>query len=228
MCKPLIYGQIQVFKKCSLLYKLGMQLNRQIDFKTLKIPELFEAVEKEWLLLERLDHYFSTFNNWKIESPIPESVSVVNSSSIFIGKGVVIEPFSQIIGPCIIQDGVRIGHGALVRPHTILGFNAQIGHASEVKGSIIFPNAKLAHFNYVGDSLIGCSVNMGAGSICANVRLDEGEVRIRGERTGRKKVGAIIGDGAKIGCQVVLNPGSVIPKLSMVYVKQQLEILSEV
>ena len=114
----------------------------------------------------------------------------------------------------MIGDGCEVCFGAYIRSGTIIGKDCVIGHSTEVVRSIILDGAKLPHFNYVGDSIIGSNVNMGAGSKCANVRLDNNEIEIyyQGNRfdTNRKKLGAIIGKDASIGCNAVLNPGTVV------------------
>jgi NDP-sugar pyrophosphorylase family protein len=135
---------------------------------------------------------------------------------VTIEEGVVIAPYAYIEGPCYIGKNCRIGHGAYIRPYTFLSEGSLVGHASEVKHSIFLQGARAPHFCYVGDSILGREVNLGAGTKCANVRFDEKPVFLqrKGERlfTGRKKMGAVIGDFAKTGCNVVLQPGTILEK----------------
>jgi NDP-sugar pyrophosphorylase family protein len=183
--------------------------------------KLFDGVSTLWEPLDRLIEYIEAFNDWGIYSHVPSFAHLENEKKIFIGKNVKIEPGAFIKGPCIIESGATISHCSLVRPYSIIGPLAVVGHCSEVKSSILLEGAKLAHFNYVGDSIIGSSVNLGAGAICANIRLDKGDVslKIRGNRlqTGRKKLGSIIGDGASVACSVVLNPGTTLFSNTLFY-----------
>ena len=128
---------------------------------------------------------------------------------------------ATLISPCIIGRGAEIRPGAYIRGKAIIGRGAVIGNSSEIKNSIIFDEAKLPHYNYLGDSIIGYKAHMGAGAIASNLRLDGGEIIIgKGEhkiKTGLRKVGAFIGDYAEIGCGVIICPGSVIGKRSKIY-----------
>lgn len=147
---------------------------------------------------------------------ISKQVELIHPELIWIEKGATIGPFVQIEGPAYIGKNVHIGHGALIRPHTVLCEGSKVGHASEVKASIFLPHAKAPHFNYVGNSLLGSDVNLGAGAILSNLRLDGGLIhcRYKGQRfsTSHTKLGAILADGVQIGCNVVLNPGTIYEK----------------
>ncbi len=129
---------------------------------------------------------------------------------ILIGEGTCIGKGVSIEGPCVIGKNCEIRHGAYIRPYTLIGDGCVIGHASEVKNSIFLGGAKAPHFNYVGDSILGKDVNLGAGVKLANYRLDGKEVKIKGINTGLIKLGAILGDGVQLGCNSVTNPGCVI------------------
>lgn len=137
-----------------------------------------------------------------------------NTDSIYIEENVEIDPFVYIEGPVWISSGAKIKHGAYLRPYSFIGKNAVVGHASEIKHSILCENAKAAHFNYVGDCLIGYNVNLGAGVKCANSKLDKGMIKLRTSteqiQTGQRKLGAIIGDNVSIGCNTVISPGTLI------------------
>ncbi len=126
----------------------------------------------------------------------------------------------EIIGPCIIGENAVLRHNAFIRENVIIGNNAVIGNSCEIKNSIIFDNAEIPHFNYVGDSIIGFHAHLGAGAITSNLKLDKSIVYICGNEkinTNRRKVGAFIGDYAEVGCNSVLNPGSVIGKNTIIY-----------
>jgi NDP-sugar pyrophosphorylase family protein len=176
---------------------------------------LWKRDNPAWSALDNLNNYLEAISH-RIEIEIPEGVYLENAERISIGAGATIEPGVLIQGPCIIGKHCTIRHGAYVRSGTILGEGCSVGHASEVKRSILLDGAQAAHLCYVGDSILGRAVNLGAGVKCANLRLDRKEVSISQEggkvRTGLKKLGAIIGDGAQIGCNCVLNPGTLIGK----------------
>ncbi|MFI5334943.1 MAG: LpxA family transferase [Chlamydiales bacterium] len=177
---------------------------------------LFEGCEYPWDALMHLSSYLKKQKLGKIETEIPEGVFLNNPSTISIGKGTVVEPGTYIQGPCIIGANCQVRHGAYLRGDIITGDHCVIGHATEIKHSILLNHAAAAHFNYVGDSIVGSHVNLGAGVILANLRLDHGNVSVYlGERkiaTELKKLGAIIGDRSQLGCNCVLNPGAILGK----------------
>ena len=146
-----------------------------------------------------------------------EGVFFLNKSSIFIEDGVKISKGATIEGPCYLGKNVTIGPGAYIRAGTFLAPNVHIGHCSEVVRSVFFEGAKAPHFNYVGDSIIGKEVNLGASAILANLRLDEKNVDLYFQNqkisTGKRKFGSLIGDGASIGCGAILNPGTIVSKM---------------
>ena len=134
---------------------------------------------------------------------------------VFIHPSAVIGEFVTIEGPCYVGAGAEIRHSAYLRKGSWICQGAVVGHSSEIKNSILLPESKAPHFNYVGDSILGVGVNLGAGAKLSNVRNDSREIRIVLEDggvidTGLKKLGAIIGDGSQIGCNVVTNPGTII------------------
>ena len=140
---------------------------------------------------------------------------------ISIAPGCSVEPGAVIVGPVIIAGGVSIRTGAYVRQNVLLGRGSLVGAHSEVKGSVLLPGAKAPHQAYVGDSILGREVNLGAGTICSNVKNIGREVTFRagGEvhQTGLRKFGAILGDGVKTGCNTVLNPGVLMGPGSVTY-----------
>jgi len=145
----------------------------------------------------------------------------VGDEKVVIGEGTVIEEGALIKGPAIIGKNCVIGHGAYIRENVIIADNVTIGHASELKNSIVLPHTAVAHFNYIGDSVVGSHVNIGAGAKTANFRLDGKHVRVKVDEdavdTGLAKFGAIIGDNCKIGINSVLNPGTMLGKGCLVY-----------
>lgn len=169
-----------------------------------------------WDCLQELLPFLETFPLGKIESPIPNGVYLTHPESIFIGKNCSIEPGAFIKGPSVIEEGSSIRHGAYVREGSYIGPRSIIGHGTEIKHSVLIQEAQAAHFSYIGDSILGKGAHLGAGVICANVRLDKKEVCYReGSQkisTKRKKFGAVLGDFVKIGCNSVINPGAFIEK----------------
>jgi len=157
-----------------------------------------------------LRRFFDELDGWDPAPEVPPGVHLLGDR-IRIGRDVHIEPGAVIVGPAILEDGVSIRTGAYVREHVVLGAGSLVGAHSEVKGSVLLPGAKAPHQAYVGDSVLGRDVNLGAGTICSNVKNIGREVtfRVGSEtvHTGLRKFGAVLGDGCKTGCNTVLNPG---------------------
>lgn len=174
-------------------------------------PDLF--TDPVWEALRILPEYMDGIV-FKGAQPIT-GVTLLNAESISIEAGCVIEPGCLIEGPCIIGSGSVLRHGSAVRGYTLIGKNCVVGHASEIKRSILFDGAKAPHFNYVGDSILGRGVNLGAGAKLANLRLDHQPVTVlydgKTHDTGLRKFGAVLGDGCQIGCNCVVNPGTLLP-----------------
>lgn len=177
---------------------------------------IFEKGTYVWDALAALDTFFQEIELGRIECPIPQGVTLVHPEQISIGKGTIIEPGALIKGPCVIGADCEIRHGAYIRGRVVTGNRCVIGHSTEVKGAILLDDACAAHFNYVGDSILGNRVNLGAGVKLANLRLDKENVSVSymGKKisTNLQKLGAILGDGAQMGCNSVANPGTLIGK----------------
>ena len=140
---------------------------------------------------------------------------------VWVHKTAVVAPTAYLGGPCIIGAATEVRHGAFIRGSALVGENCVVGNSVELKNVILFDNVQTPHYNYVGDSILGYRSHMGASSITSNVKSDKTPVVIRcGEEqmdTGRKKVGAMLGDYVEVGCNSVLNPGTVIGRGSHVY-----------
>jgi len=130
--------------------------------------------------------------------------------TVSIGKGTVIRAGTYIEGPCVIGENCVIGPHAYIRGSTAIGDDCHIGHATEIKNSIIMSSTRIPHFNYVGDSIVGSGCNFGAGTKVANLRHDNGAVKVCGKTTGRRKFGAIIGDNVLFGINCSVNVGSLV------------------
>ncbi len=140
---------------------------------------------------------------------------------VYVFRGVKIPKSAEIIGPAVICEGVEIRHGAYIRGNVIVGRGCVVGNSCEIKDSILFDNATVPHFNYVGNSILGTYCHLGAGAIISNLKGDKSNVKIRHKNeiidTGLRKFGAVIGNGVEVGCGTVLNPGTVILKGAQIY-----------
>lgn len=143
------------------------------------------------------------------------------ADDVWVAHSAKIMPSASISGPCIIGHGTELRHSAFIRGSVLIGANCVVGNSCELKNSILFDHAQAPHFNYVGDSILGHYAHMGAGAITSNVKGDKSPIVVKGRdgnhETGLKKFGALLGDHAEIGCQAVLNPGTVIGARSRVY-----------
>lgn len=153
-----------------------------------------------------------------LDRPIPPGVHI--EGAVWIDPSVKLPPYATIIGPAWIGANTEIRPGAFIRGNVIVGAGCVLGNACEFKNCLLLDGVQVPHFNYVGDSILGNRAHLGAGVICSNLRLDNQPVTIRlADRlveTGLRKFGAILGDRAEVGCNAVLNPGSVLGKRSLV------------
>lgn len=195
-------------------FMIDLTINYFFNLSQFAHASLFDGCEHPWEALQNLSQYLRSQTLGKIHAEVPASAFLINPSSIFIGRETIIEPGAYIQGPCIIGDKCRVRSGAYIRGDVITGDGCIIGHGTEIKHSILLDRAFAAHFNYVGDTILGNDVNLGAGAKCANFRLDHQAISISTPEgsinTGLKKLGAIIGDGAQVGCNCVINPGTVL------------------
>ena len=140
---------------------------------------------------------------------------------VWIHRTAVIAPTAYLGAPCIIGPETEVRHGAFIRGSALVGANCVVGNSVELKNVILFDNVQVPHFNYVGDSILGYRSHMGAGSITSNVKSDKTLVVVKSEHgqveTGLKKFGAMLGDGVEVGCNSVLNPGTIIGPNSIIY-----------
>lgn len=140
---------------------------------------------------------------------------------VWVHKTAVVAPTAYLGAPCIIGPGTEVRHCAFIRGSALVGENCVVGNSVELKNVILFDNVQVPHYNYVGDSILGYHSHMGAGSLTSNVKSDKTLVVIKSKDeaipTGRKKVGAMVGDFVEVGCNSVLNPGTVIGRYSNIY-----------
>lgn len=186
----------------------------QMQFKA-----AFEGVQFPWEALYRKDDRLFQFQKSTIEGDV--HLSVMINGPVQIGKGVVIEPFSVIEGPVIIGENTLVRSHTLIRPFTAIGRNCVVGHASEIKNSLIMDEAKVASFCFVGDSVLGYGARLGSFGVTENRRFDQKEItfKIKGEafQTGRDKMGCVLGDFVRTGGGCTIAPGTLVGKYSWIY-----------
>lgn len=186
-----------------------------LNFEKTIAKNLFDGVLYPWEVLSRISNFILELG---------ESLSLdeyeKRGENIWISKKAKVYPTAYINGPAIICANAEIRHCAFIRGSAIIGENAVVGNSTELKNVILFDNVQVPHYNYVGDSILGYKAHMGAGSITSNVKSDKTLVTINGPRkieTNLKKFGAIVGDNVEVGCNSVLNPGTVIGRFSNIY-----------
>lgn len=192
------------------------------DLSQFQHAKLFESVLFPWEILPLIEPYIKSLPLGQLNGCISPHAYLINPELISIGEGSIVEPGAYIQGPCWIGKNCTIRHGAYMRGNVLTGDKCVIGHDSEVKNAIFLSNAHAAHFAYVGDSILGNHVNLGAGTKCANFRLDQGFISVHNQQQQRiptqlRKMGAVIGDGSQIGCNAVLNPGTLVGQLVKCY-----------
>jgi NDP-sugar pyrophosphorylase family protein len=178
----------------------------------------FEAGAAPW---EWLNAIGPALESWKLPVAGPERPPGVHvEGAVHLHPTVRLPPYAVIIGPVWLGPGTVIRPGALIRGNVIAGEGCVLGISCEYKNCLLLDGVQTAHFNYVGDSILGNKAHLGAGAVCSNLRLDQRNVVVRTPEgatdTGMRKVGAFVADGAEVGCNAVLNPGAVLGRRSLV------------
>ena len=177
---------------------------------------LFEGKTYPWEVLSEIKAYIL-----KLGETLPADEYDHPEEGVWIAKDAKVFPSAFTGSPCIIDHGAEVRHCAFIRESAIVGKNAVVGNSVELKNVVLFDSVQVPHYNYVGDSVLGYKAHMGAGSITSNVKSDKSLVVIKQPgaplETGRKKVGAMVGDCAEIGCNSVLNPGTVVGRNAQIY-----------
>ena len=180
---------------------------------------LFGSLGQVWEVLPRIGGYLR--ENLRSAQLGQAHDQAVIEGDVFVGEGTVIEAGALIRGPAWIGRNCHIGHGATLRGNVIVGDDCVVGHAAELKNAVLFNGCDVPHFNYVGDSVLGHRVHLGAGAMLSNYRLIRGNVNVRTASgsldSGLAKFGALIGDRTEIGCNAVLNPGAIIGRDCLLY-----------
>jgi UDP-N-acetylglucosamine diphosphorylase / glucose-1-phosphate thymidylyltransferase / UDP-N-acetylgalactosamine diphosphorylase / glucosamine-1-phosphate N-acetyltransferase / galactosamine-1-phosphate N-acetyltransferase len=180
---------------------------------------LFDGCQYAWEALNKLPAYLKANLRPALHHRCHGAPFI--GEPVFIGEGTIVEDGAMIKGPAIIGRNCEIRHNAYIREHVIVGDNCLVGNACELKHSLLFNRAVVPHFNYVGDSILGCRSHLGAGVKISNVKLVPGNVTVDINGcpfdTGLRKFGVLLGDDTDIGCNAVLNPGSIIGRGSAIY-----------
>jgi NDP-sugar pyrophosphorylase family protein len=180
---------------------------------------LFDGCDHAWAVLARLKDYLKARLRPGLHNRCEGTAYI--GEQVFIGEGTVVEDGAMIKGPAIIGRDCRIRHGAYLREHVIIGDGCVVGNSSELKNVLMFNHAQAPHFNYVGDSVLGHRAHLGAGVKVSNIKLDRSNVTVELDGqpfdTGLRKFGALLGDDSDIGCNAVLNPGSIVGPGAIIY-----------
>ena len=197
--------------------KEAMRTEELYDLTHTAAKALLEQTEYPWEALPKIGDFIRELGR---SLPSGEYEKLMDED-VWIAKSVKRYPNNYITGPAIIGPGTEIRPGAFIRGNALIGANCVIGNSTELKNVIIFDNVQVPHYNYVGDSILGYKSHMGAGAVTSNVKQDKTPVTVQcgDERveTGLKKFGAMLGDNVEVGCNSVLNPGTVVGRGSRVY-----------
>ena len=191
-------------------------VNNLLDLSKTIAKELFDDVIFPWEVLPNIKEFIiklgAVLDQNKFDNP---------QENVWIAKTANRYDTAYLSGPCIIDEGAEVRHCAFIRGSVIIGKNAVVGNSTELKNCLLFDNVQVPHYNYVGDSVLGYKAHLGAGAITSNVKSDKtlATVAIDGHKltTGLKKFGAMLGDHVEVGCNSVLNPGTVIGRNSNIY-----------
>lgn len=195
-----------------------MKLKEIFNIDQTIAKDIFEDYEYPWKVLPNISSFIIELGE-KLDKEKFEKVK----EDVWIAKSAHIDKSASIIGPAIIDENAEIRHCAFIRGKAIVGKNVVVGNSTELKNCILFNDVKVPHFNYVGDSILGYKSHLGAGTIISNVKSDKTNVKIeideKNERidTKLKKCGAFLGDFVEVGCNSVLNPGTIVCRNTNIY-----------
>ena len=196
--------------------KMKIKIDELLSLEKTIAKNLFMNIEKPWEAIPQIPKFIIELGK---ELPVEKYDRL--EKDIWVAKTAKISATACLNGPVIIDECAEIRHCAYIRRNVIIGKNAVVGNSTELKNAILFDGVQVPHYNYIGDSILGYKAHMGAGSITSNVKSDKSIIKLlyKGEKidTGLKKFGAIIGDYVEVGCNSVLNPGTVIGKNSSIY-----------
>ena len=189
------------------------------DLSQTEHAAIFDGCTYAWEALKKIAGYLAANLKPALHNRC-EGVAFIGKD-VFIGEGTVVEDGVMIKGPAIIGRNCQIAHNAYLRKDVIVGDNCVVGNSCELKNTLLFNHCQVPHFNYVGDSILGHKAHLGAGAVLSNVKSLKGNVTVEVDGvpldTGLRKFGALLGDGCDIGCNAVLNPGSIIGRGAVIY-----------
>ena len=193
-----------------------LEIHELLDLTKTIAAGLFEGKTYPWEVLDDIKPFIL-----KLGETLPEEEFDHPAEGVWIAKDAKVFPSAYIGAPCIIDHEAEIRHCAFIRGSAIVGKHAVVGNSCELKNVVLFDYVQTPHYNYVGDSVLGYKAHMGAGSITSNVKSDKTLVVVKEpgdpHETGRKKFGAILGDNVEVGCNSVLNPGTIVCRRSNIY-----------
>lgn len=191
-------------------------INDLYDLSETIAAGLFDKATYPWEVLPKIHDFIL-----ELGRTLPEDKFEKRGEDIWVARSAKVAPTACLNGPLIIDEEAEVRHCAFIRGNAIVGKGAVVGNSTELKNVVLFNRVQVPHYNYVGDSVLGFKSHMGAGSITSNVKSDKTLVVVKGEgvklETGLKKMGAMLGDRVEVGCNSVLNPGTVIGRDSNVY-----------
>ena len=194
----------------------GWRIEDLYDLKETIAVDIFDGLKFPWEVLPKIKDFII-----KLGETLPEDRYERRGENIWIAKSAKVFPSAYIAGPCIIDEDAEVRHCAFIRGSAIVGKGCVVGNSTELKNVILFNKVQVPHYNYVGDSILGFKAHMGAGSITSNVKSDKTLVVVKSDgeniETGLKKFGAMLGDNVEVGCNSVLNPGTVVGRSTNIY-----------
>ncbi len=195
---------------------IKLETKTLFDLDRTHAKPLLEACTFPWEALPQIGDFIIALGE-----KLPKDLYEQKGKNVWIAKSATVFPSAYIDGPCIIGENTQVRHCAFIRGNALVGNDCVVGNSTELKNVILFDNVQVPHFNYVGDSIFGYKAHTGAGAITSNVKQDQSKVSLKIEdiilESGLKKFGAILGDNVEIGCNTVMNPGTVVGKNSRVY-----------
>ena len=199
-----------------MMNKEELMISALLDLSKTYAAKLFDGLTYPWEALPKISEYIMS-----VGSALSKDEFDQIGENIWVAKSAIVAPTAFLSGPLIICPGAEVRHCAFIRGSAIVGSGSVIGNSTELKNSIIFQSAQVPHYNYVGDSILGYKAHLGAGAITSNLKSDKSIVTVPDDdgriNTELKKFGAIVGDIVEVGCNSVLNPGTVIGRGTTVY-----------